>query len=57
MCSLQLAKVTRQPTATVEKLDIPTARFSHVHADIVALLPLSCEGYTHLLTVIDRSTR
>ena len=29
------AKVTRQPTTTVEKMDIPTARFSLVHVYIV----------------------
>ena len=52
------AKITRQPTTTVEKMDIPAARFSHVHVDIVGPLPLpSREGYTHLLTMIDRSTR
>ena len=51
------AKVTRQPSTTVEKMDIPTARFSHVHVDIVGPLPPSREGYTHLLTMIDRSTR
>ena len=51
------AKVTRQPSTTVEKIEIPTARFSLVHVDIVGLLPLSRDGYTHLLTMIDRSTR
>ena len=51
------AKVTRQPSTTVEKMEIPTARFSHVHVDIVGPLPPSREGYTHLLTMIDRSTR
>ena len=50
-------KVTRQPSTTVEKMEIPTARFSHVHVDIVGPLPPSREGYTHLLTMIDRSTR
>ena len=38
-------------------MEIPTARFSHVHVDIVGLLPPSRDGYTHLLTMIDRSTR
>ena len=27
----------------------------HVRVDIVGPLPPSCEGYTHLLTMIDRS--
>ena len=51
------AKVTRQPTTTVEEMDIPTARFSHLHVDIVGPRSPSREGYTHLLTMIDRSTR
>ena len=50
------AKVTTQPTTTVEKMDILAARFSHVRVDIVGPLPPSREGYTHLLTIIDRST-
>ena len=48
--------MTRQPSTTVEKMDIPTARFSHVHVGIVGPLPPSREGYTHLF-MIDRSTR
>ena len=47
----------RQPTTTVEKMTIPVARFRHVHVDIVGPLPPLPEGYTHLLTMIDRSTR
>ena len=45
---MQMAKVTRQPTTTVEKMAIPAARFSHmpVHVDIVGPLPSSREGYT-----------
>ena len=33
------------------------ARFSHLHVDIVGPRPPSREGFTHLLTMIDRSTR
>ena len=51
------AKVTRLPSTTMEKMEIPTARFSHVHVDIVGPLPPSREGYTHLLTMIDKFTR
>ena len=36
---------------------IPKTRFSHMHIYIIGLLPLLCEGYTHLLTMIDRSNR
>ena len=31
-------------------------RFSHMHLDLVAPLP-SCQGYSYLLTVIDRTSR
>ena len=47
------AKVTRQPTT----MAIPAARFSHVHVDVVGPLRPSHAGQTHLLTMIDRSTR
>jgi transposase InsO family protein len=41
----------------VEPIDIPAERFSHVHCDLVGPLPPSAHGHTHILTVIDRSTR
>ena len=34
----------------------PDAHFTHVHNDIVGPLPTS-NGYTHLLTAVDRFTR
>ena len=44
---------TRAPVASFA---VPVKRFSHIHVDIVGPLPPS-SGYTHLLTIIDRSTR
>jgi Integrase core domain len=41
----------------VEAMPIPAEKFSHVHVDIVGPLPASAEGHTHLLTVVDRTTR
>jgi transposase InsO family protein len=38
-------------------IPIPKERFSHVHADLVGPLPVSANGYSHLLTVVDRTTR
>ena len=38
-------------------IPVPAARFSHVHVDIVGPLPVSAAGHTHLLTVVDWSTR
>jgi transposase InsO family protein len=35
----------------------PVQRFSHLHVDLVGPLPQSADGYSHLLTVLDRFTR
>ena len=51
------AKVTHVEHSGVEKIPIPGARFSHMHADLVGPLPASRYGSTYLLTMIDRSTR
>jgi len=55
--SCQRAKVTKQHTASVESIDIPQRRFSHVHVDLVGPLPVAADGSTYLLTMIDRTTR
>lgn len=52
----QRSKVQRHAKAQVQFIPVPGRRFSHVHIDIVGPLPQS-RGYTHLLTIIDRSTR
>ncbi len=41
----------------VQPIQLPVKRFSHVHIDIVGPLPASPGGCTHLLTMVDRSTR
>ena len=46
----------RHNRATLHKFDRATARFAHVHIDLVGPL-LASKGCTHLLTVIDRFTR
>jgi cleavage and polyadenylation specificity factor subunit 1 len=38
-------------------IPIPVERFSHVHVDLVGPLPASAGGHTHLMTVVDRTTR
>lgn len=53
----QRAKVTRQPHAPVQPIEVPTRRFSHVHVDIVGPLPTSAAGHSHIFTMIDRSSR
>ena len=40
----------------IQPIPILRRRFTHIHVDLVGLL-LSSNGYTHLLTVIDWSTR
>ena len=52
----QTAKIHRHNRAPLHKFERATARFAHVHVDLVEPLPSSRE-YTHLLTVIDRFTR
>ena len=52
----QTAKVHRHHRAPLHKFERATARFAHVHIDLVGPLPAS-RGHTHLLTVIDRFTR
>ncbi|GFS10956.1 Pol polyprotein [Elysia marginata] len=41
---------------SVVKIPVPEKRFSHIHIDLVGPLPPS-EGFTYLLTIIDRSSR
>jgi cleavage and polyadenylation specificity factor subunit 1 len=51
------AKVTKQFKAAVQPIAVPLLRFSHLHIDLVGPLPASSEGFTHLFTMMDRSTR
>jgi transposase InsO family protein len=53
----QRAKITKQPAAAVQPIAVPTVHFSHIHVDLVGPLPASTDGFTHIFTVIDRSTR
>ena len=52
----QTAKIHGHNRAPLHKFERATARFAHVHVDLVGPLA-SSQGYTHLLTVIDRFTR
>jgi cleavage and polyadenylation specificity factor subunit 1 len=51
----QRCKVQRHTCAPLSNFEIPTARFSHVHIDLVGPLPPS-NGNSYLLTCIDRFT-
>ena len=52
----QRSKIQRHVYAPLSTFQPPTSRFSHVHLDLVGRLPPS-NGYTYLLTCIDRFTR
>lgn len=52
----QRAKVTRHVTAPLGHFPHPSARFRHVHLDIIGPLT-SSNGHTYCLTAIDRYTR
>lgn len=52
----QKAKVYRHIRSPLGSFTCPDARFQHVHIDIVGPLPPS-DGYTHLLTCVDRYSR
>ncbi|TWW61029.1 hypothetical protein D4764_05G0011190 [Takifugu flavidus] len=52
----QRAKVHQHTKAPLEPFTIPARRFDHMHVDLVGPLPPS-HGYTHLLTMVDRTTR
>ena len=41
----------------VQAFATPSRRFAHLHVDLVGPLPSSKEGFTHLFTIVDRTTR
>ncbi len=49
--------MTSQPSSPLGHIANPTQRFTDLHIDLVGPLPTSRDGFTHLFTVIDRSTR
>jgi transposase InsO family protein len=51
------SKTTSAVHSTIQPIEMPARRFSHVHTDLVGPLPASSSGHTHLFTVVDRSTR
>lgn len=52
----QQSKIQKHTRAPLSKFEIPQRRFDHINIDIVGPLPPS-QGYTHLLTMVDRFTR
>ena len=41
----------------MDAIPVPKHKFSHVHMDLVGPWPRTAEGHTHLLTIVDRTTR
>ena len=52
----QLSKVTRHTKSPLQDLPLPRRRFEVLNLDLVGPLPPS-EGYTYLLTIVDRFSR
>jgi transposase InsO family protein len=52
----QKSKVSRHVQAPLGTYQLPKARFTHVHIDIIGPMPTS-QGYRYCLTAIDRFTR
>ncbi|GFO26781.1 Pol polyprotein [Plakobranchus ocellatus] len=52
----QRSKIQTHVHSSVLNIPVPSRRFSHLHIDLVGPLPPS-EAFTHLLTIIDRTSR
>ena len=52
----QTSKIQQHVKAPLTTFTVPQRRFDHIHVDIVGPLPPS-RGFTHLFTIVDRSTR
>ena len=50
-------KIHKHVHTPVQAFVTPSRRFAHLHVDLVGPLPASKDGFTHLFTVIDRTTR
>jgi hypothetical protein len=57
MRGLRKGQSGRTADAPPQPVAVPKERFCHVHVDIVGPLPPSPRGHTHLLSVIDRTSR
>ena len=55
-CSCQTSKVQSHVRAPINSYNTPARRFDHINVDLVGPLPVS-QGYSHLLTIVDRFTR
>ena len=49
-------KVHKHVHTPVQSFTTPSRRFAHLHVDLVGPLPASRDGFTHLFTIVDRTT-
>jgi hypothetical protein len=52
----QKSKCGTHTTLVPDSIPVPGKRFTHIHIYLVGPLPV-CSNFTHLLTIVDRSTR
>jgi transposase InsO family protein len=50
-------KVVRHVKAPLQPMAVPGRWFAHVHVDLVGPFPPSKDGFTHVLTIVDCTTR
>ncbi len=50
-------KVVGHTKAPLQPIAVPGRRFADVHVDLVGPFPPSRDGFTHVLTIVDRTTR
>ena len=50
-------KVHKHVHTPIQNFTTPSRRFAHLHVDLVGPLPASREGFTHMFTIVDRTTR
>ena len=53
----QLAKKSKNQIVPISRIGTPLNRFEHLHLDLVGPLPITEDGYLHMLTIIDRYSR
>jgi transposase InsO family protein len=51
------AKVNVHVKTAVDPIPLPARKFRHVHVDIVGPLPVAAQGFSYVLTMIDRTSR
>ena len=48
---------TQKPAGLLQPLPVPTRRWEMVHMDLVGPLPATAQGYTAILTIVDRLSK